>query len=68
MPPRRMMMSEPGAKTDKGALKKLLAYCRRYLWAVVLASVLAIGSSVASIIGPEKISDLMDYFKDKLTF
>ena len=54
------MMADPNAKTDPKALGKILKYCRRYLPAIILALVFAVGSSVASIIGPERISDLMD--------
>lgn len=60
MPPRRMMVSDPNEKADFGAIKKLLVYCRRYLPALIIAVIFAVGSSVATIMGPEKISDLMD--------
>ena len=60
MPPRRMMVSDPNEKADLGAIKKLLVYCRRYLPALIIAVIFAVGSSVATIMGPEKISDLMD--------
>ncbi|MGN1235715.1 MAG: ABC transporter ATP-binding protein, partial [Christensenellaceae bacterium] len=50
----------PKEKADWGALKKMLVYCKRYLPAVLVAVLFAIGGSVMTIIGPEKISDLMN--------
>ena len=58
------MPAGPDAKTDPKALGRMLKYCRRYLPALILAVVCAAGSAVASIIGPEKISDLMDKIVD----
>lgn len=47
-------------KADFGVLKKMAGYCKRYLPAVILALVFAVLGSYTTIIGPEKISDLMD--------
>ncbi len=60
MPPHRRMYADPNDKADFKAMKKILVYCRRYLPAVIAAVIFAIASSVATIIGPEKISDLMN--------
>lgn len=61
MPPMRpMMQANPNEKADLGAIKKVLAYCKKYLPAVIIALIFAVGGSVATIIGPEKISDLMN--------
>lgn len=61
MPPMRpMMQANPNEKADFGAIKKVLAYCKKYLPAVIVALIFAVGGSVATIIGPEKISDLMN--------
>lgn len=61
MPPMRpMMQANPNEKTDFGAIKKILAYCKKYLPAVIIALIFAVGGSMATIIGPEKISDLMN--------
>ncbi len=62
MPPMRPMMqaNQHPEKADFGAIKKILVYCRRYLPAIVIALIFAVGGSVATIIGPEKISDLMN--------
>ena len=47
-------------KADFGALKKIVVYCRRWLPAIAVAMLFAVGGSVATIIGPEKIGDLMN--------
>lgn len=47
-------------KADFGVLKKMAGYCKRYLPAVMVALVFALLGSYTTIIGPEKISDLMD--------
>ncbi|MBR6273465.1 MAG: ABC transporter ATP-binding protein [Lachnospiraceae bacterium] len=54
----RPMMRQPGEKTDFKSMKKMLVYCKRYMPAVIVAVILAIGGSYATIIGPEYISDL----------
>lgn len=59
--PGPMGMMRPAGKREKGDLKsfkKLLVYCKRYLPAIIVALLLAVGGSVTSIIGPEKLSDL----------
>lgn len=61
MPPMRpMVKNNPDAKADFGSIKKILAYCKKYLPAVIVALIFAVGGSVTTIIGPEKISDLMN--------
>lgn len=54
-------------KTDYKSLKKLFMYCKPYLPAIITALVLAVASAVATIIGPDKISTLMNYIKDGIT-
>ncbi len=46
-------------KADFKSIKKLIVYSKKYLPAVAICIVFAIVSSVATIIGPEKIQDLM---------
>ena len=58
MPPRNMPMTPE--KMDTGVLKKLFTYNRRYLPALIIAVVFALGGAVCTLIGPEKISDLMN--------
>lgn len=62
MPPMGRMMhaNAKPEKTDIGALKKILLYCKRYLPAVIVALIFAVGGAYTTIIGPEKISDLMN--------
>ncbi len=47
-------------KADFGAIRKIVIYCKRYLPAIFVALLFAVGGSIATIIGPEKISDLMN--------
>lgn len=61
MPPMRpMQQMNTNEKADLGAIKKILVYCKRYLPAVIVALIFAVGGSITTIIGPEKISDLMN--------
>lgn len=55
----RQIMSS-NEKTDLKSLKKLAAYIKKYIPIMAIALVCAIAGAMASIIGPEKISDLMD--------
>lgn len=47
-------------KADAGALKKIVVYCKRYLPAVAAALIMGVCSAWTTIIGPEKISDLIN--------
>lgn len=62
MPPRGMNrnMSQGREKADFEALKKLAIYCKPYFPAILTAVLFAAGGSVCTIIGPEKIGDLMN--------
>ncbi len=62
MPPMNKMLAagQHPEKADLGAIKKIVVYCKRYLPAIIVALIFAVGGSVATIIGPEKISDLMN--------
>lgn len=68
--PGAMMRNRPitKEKADFGALKKLLRYCKPYLPAIIIAMIFAAGGSVATIIGPEKIGDLMNTITDGIMF
>ena len=46
-------------KQDFKSIKKLIVYSKKYIPAVIVCIVFAILSSIATIIGPEKIQDLM---------
>ena len=58
----RRMMSQNGTKekTDLKSVKKLFVYCKPYLPAIVIALLLAVVGAITTIIGPDKISDLMN--------
>ncbi len=43
-----------------GTWKKLLAYCRKYLPVLILALICAVGSTVLTLAGPDKLSDMTD--------
>lgn len=51
-------------KTDLKSIKKLFAYCKPYFPAIIVAMVLAIGSAVTTIIGPDKLSELTNVISD----
>lgn len=63
MPP---MMGRPHGKsgkkekTDLKAFGKLLKYCKAYMPAMIIAIIFAIGGTVCTIIGPDKIKALTD--------
>ena len=54
-------------KDLKNAIKKLILYLDKFKPYIVIALILAAISSVLSIIGPNKLSDLTDIIKDGLT-
>ncbi len=56
--PRRKKIEKP--KDLKTSLSKLFKYIKRYLPLIIPAVLLAIASSVLSIIGPDKLKDITD--------
>ena len=46
------------AKNFKKSFAKLIVFCKRYVWAIVIALILAVAGSILSLIGPNKIGDL----------
>lgn len=54
-------------KTDFKSIKKLLSYCKPYIPAIIVALLLAVAGAITTIVGPEKISDLMDIITSGLT-
>lgn len=48
----------PQEKTDFKALAKIFIYCKKYLPALIVALLCAVGGSMTTLVGPEKISDL----------
>ena len=60
MPPISRRNISPKEKADFKSLWKVIKFAKPYYIALVFAIIFAVLGSVASIIGPEKISDLMD--------
>ena len=56
----RKNRNQPKEKMDFGALKKTFGYCKPYLPAIIISIICAVVASITTIIGPEKISDLMN--------
>ena len=46
-----------------GTWKKLIIYCKRYLPFIVVALLCAIGGTVLTIMGPDKLSDITKYIQ-----
>ncbi|MCD8327918.1 MAG: ABC transporter ATP-binding protein/permease [Ruminococcus sp.] len=51
----------------RGALKKLISYCRNQAGIIIFALVLAAAGAVFTIIGPNQISRLTDYIYDGIS-
>lgn len=51
-------------KADFKAFGKLIVYCKGYLPAIVCAILLAVGGAVCTVIGPDKISELINTIFD----
>lgn len=47
-------------KADFSAIKKLVIYCKSYFALIVVAIVCAVVSAITTILGPDKIQDLMN--------
>lgn len=50
----------PGEKPKNftGTWKKIILYCKKYLPAIIMALVLAMGGAICSLIGPDKLKDM----------
>ncbi len=46
-----------------GTWKKLLIYCRKYIVFIVIALVCAIGGTVLTLLGPDKLSEITKYIE-----
>lgn len=62
MGPRRGQM--PPEKLNKDSIKKLAVYAKTYVPAIIIAIIFACVSAVASILGPNKIQDLVNVISD----
>ena len=47
-------------KADFSAIKKLVIYCKSYFALIVIAIICAVVSAITTILGPDKIQDLMN--------
>jgi ATP-binding cassette subfamily B protein len=47
-----------------GTWKKLLGYCKNYLFGIVLALVCAVCGTILTLMGPDKLSDMTDCITD----
>ncbi len=56
--PMRRLNNLPKEKTDFKSLKKLAMFCKKYLPWIIVATLLAVGGAICTIIGPEKVGDL----------
>lgn len=65
--PKHMGMNHSKEKTDMKSIKKLFSYCKPYLTAIIIALLLAVVSAITTIIGPDKISDLMNHITDGIS-
>ncbi len=62
----RMKNDNQKAKNSKKAFKQLFVFCKRYMFWVVLALLLASVSAIFTIIGPNKIGEITDLIKNGL--
>ncbi len=63
---RRMNNNNGKAKDFKKSMKSLIKYCRPYFILIVIAVILAMFSSILSIIGPDKLRDITNTITDGL--
>lgn len=66
MPPHRRYHKKE--KLDIKVLAKLFRYAKKYLIAIILATVFAIGAAVCSIVGPHMISDMVTIIQKGVFF
>ncbi|MBR2577813.1 MAG: hypothetical protein IKE38_02670, partial [Erysipelotrichaceae bacterium] len=56
----RNMQYDPNQKMDFGAIVKLVRFARPFMTAIAIIVLCSLISTIPSIIGPRKISDLMN--------
>ena len=64
---RHHMPINKNEKTDFKSVKKLFLYVKPYLLSIIIALLLAVLGAITTIIGPEKISDLMNVITKGIT-
>ncbi len=62
----RMAMRGEKPKDLIGTWKKLIVYCRKYISLIIIAIICAVGGTVLTLLGPDKLSDLTKYIQDGL--
>ena len=60
-------LNQPKEKADFKSVKKLFLYVKPYLPSIITALILAVFGAITTIVGPEKIKDLMNLITDGLT-
>lgn len=68
-PPRRGPMGRGGFEKPanfKGTWIKLLKYCKKYIAAIIVAIICAIGGTVLTLMGPDKLSELTNIITEGL--
>lgn len=63
----RQNFNKSKEKADLKSVKKLFIYIKPYLPSIIIALVLAVVGAITTIIGPDKISDLMNIITNGLT-
>ena len=63
-PGRRGMNNNEKAKDFKKSIKNLIIYCKPYFISILFAIILAIISSILSIIGPDKLRDITNLISE----
>lgn len=51
------------AKDLVGSWKKLIGYCRSYIVYIIIALVCAVGGTILTLLGPDKLSDITAYIQ-----
>lgn len=59
-------INKPKEKADLKSIKKLILYIKPYMISIIIALILAVFGAITTIVGPEKISDLMDIITNGL--
>lgn len=65
--PMHRKQNQKNEKADFGALKKIVIYCKRYIPALILAFIFAVGGALAMVIGPASISELTNEMVSGIT-
>lgn len=55
---RRPPVMAEDEKLSKGAIGKLLAYCKKYMAVIIIALILACAGAIFNVMGPDKLSDM----------